>query len=101
MIRKMIAVLLTARDQLQLTMRLLGDKRVPLWQKAIPALPLIYIFSPLNIITFALPIIGQIDDITLIVLSMELFHKVVDESILAEYKPVKIEAPSRSRIQID
>ena len=93
MIRKAIAVLLTARSQLRLTLRLLGDERIPLWQKAIPALPLIYIFSPLNIITFAIPVIGQVDDITLIVLAMEAFHRVIDESILEEYKAKsKVEA---------
>lgn len=98
MIRKTLAIILTARQQARLTFSLMMDKRVPMWQKAIPMLPLLYIFSPLNILTFAIPIVGQLDDITLIILAMELFERVVDENIVAEYKPAKIE--SRRRVEI-
>jgi uncharacterized membrane protein YkvA (DUF1232 family) len=48
---------------------------------------LIYIFSPLNFLTFAIPVIGQIDDVFLVMLALELFERVVDKTIIAEYRP--------------
>jgi uncharacterized membrane protein YkvA (DUF1232 family) len=84
---KPVTLLWTLRKRLSLTWALLKDKRVPMWQKAIPFLPLIYIFSPLNFLTFAIPVIGQIDDVFLVMLALELFERVVDKTIIAEYRP--------------
>ena len=86
MLRKWASLLWTARTRLRLAWMLIKDERVPLWQKAIPFLPMIYILSPLNLISFALPVIGQIDDALLILLAVELMERVVDENILAEHK---------------
>ena len=83
---KPVTILWTIRKRMKLTWALLKDERVPLWQKAIPFLPLIYILSPLNFLTFTIPIIGQIDDIFLIMLALEMFERVVDKAIVAEYR---------------
>ena len=89
MLRKWASLLWTARGRLRLAWMLIKDERVPLWQKAIPFLPLVYILSPMNLISFALPVIGQIDDALLIMLAVELMERVVDEKIIAEYKNTK------------
>ncbi|MEQ8673888.1 MAG: DUF1232 domain-containing protein [Aggregatilineales bacterium] len=89
MLRKWLSLLWTARSRLNLAWALIKDERVPLWQKAIPFLPLIYILSPMNLISFALPVVGQIDDALLIMLAVELMERVVDENILAEHKTKK------------
>lgn len=86
MFGKWTSLLWLARQRIALTWRLLRDARVPRWQKVIPFLPLLYIFSPLNLLTLPIPIIGQFDDITLVVMAMELFERVVDDRIVAEYK---------------
>jgi uncharacterized membrane protein YkvA (DUF1232 family) len=84
---KPVTFIWTIRKRMKLTWALLKDERVPMWQKAIPFLPLIYIFSPLNFLTFAIPVIGQIDDVFLVMLALELFERVVDKTIIAEYRP--------------
>lgn len=89
MLRKWASLLWTARGRLRLAWMLIKDERVPLWQKAIPFLPLVYILSPMNLISFALPVVGQIDDALLIMLAVELMERVVDEKIIAEYKNTK------------
>ncbi len=86
MLRKSTSLLWTARKRLKLTWKLLQDKRVPMWQKAILFLPFIYIFSPLNFLTFAIPLVGQVDDVLIVMLALDLLEKVVEDDILAEHQ---------------
>ncbi|MAS33769.1 MAG: hypothetical protein CL610_07170 [Anaerolineaceae bacterium] len=86
MARVLLALLLNSRKQLRITWLLLKDARVPRWQKAIPFLSLVYIFSPINLITFAIPLVGQIDDVALLLLAMRVFESIVDPSIRADYE---------------
>lgn len=72
--------------QTKLSYRLFRDTRVPMWQKAIPLLPIIYILSPLNLWSFAIPFFGQIDDVSLILAALWLFEKVVDQTIVEEHR---------------
>lgn len=72
--------------QFRMTYRLLRDPRVPLWAKAIPFLPLIYVISPLDFLPDFLPIIGQLDDVTLVILGMRLFEAVTPEFITREHR---------------
>lgn len=87
MFRRLLTLIWTARQRLKLTWRLLQDDRIPTWQKAIPFLPLIYIFSPFNFLTMAIPVFGQLDDLMLLVMAMEFMEQVVDKKIIADYKP--------------
>ena len=86
MISKSLTLLWASRDRLSLVISLIRDNRIPRWQRAIPFLPIIYFLSPLNIISFSLPIVGQIDDIVLIMMTLDLFERVIDEKILKEHK---------------
>ncbi|MCA9903008.1 MAG: DUF1232 domain-containing protein [Anaerolineae bacterium] len=72
--------------QIRLTYRLLRDPRVPLWVKAIPFLPLIYLVSPIDILPDFIPVIGQLDDLTLIVAGMRLFEAMAPEYIAHEHR---------------
>ena len=80
-----IVGILQRRHHMWRAWRLLQDRRIPLWQKAIPFLALAYIVSPLNIISFAVPILGQFDDLFVLFGAIELFERVVDDRILADY----------------
>ena len=80
-----MALLLRLRDlgslwrQIPLTYRLLIDGRTPLRAKLIFAGMLLLIVSPINWIPNAIPVVGQLDDLTLFVLAMHLFlHNVPD-----------------------
>jgi uncharacterized membrane protein YkvA (DUF1232 family) len=85
MIHKLLLLVWRGRKKFRLTWALLKDRRVPSWQKAIPFLPLLYILSPLNLLSFAIPIVGQIDDLILVLLAFELLERTVDKEILADY----------------
>lgn len=86
MFTKWLPIIWGLRDRLSLVWVILQDKRVPTWQKAIPLLPLIYILSPLNLVSLPIPIIGQIDDAILFMMAFELMEQVIDEKILKEHK---------------
>lgn len=72
--------------QIRLTWRLIQDKRVPLWMKAIPFLAVAYVVSPIDIIPDWLIGIGQLDDIALLIGSMRLLESLVPEYVVSEHR---------------
>ncbi|GAB4521100.1 MAG: hypothetical protein OHK0046_32070 [Anaerolineae bacterium] len=86
MLMTIIRLLSQARSQITLTYHLLLDNRVPRWKKVIPFLPLLYVVSPLNLLTFAVPLLGQLDEVYLFVVAMQVFERMVDREIVAEYR---------------
>lgn len=73
-------------DQIKLTWRLLRDPRVPMWAKVVPFTPLAYLVMPFDFLPDFIPVIGQLDDITLIIMGMRLFEMVVPEYIVKEHR---------------
>jgi len=59
----------------RLAVRLLREPRVPRLLKALPIVGLAYVVSPLDFIPDVLPIVGQIDDLGIIVLAIEAFKR--------------------------
>lgn len=72
--------------QVNVTIRLLRDPRVARWKKAIPFLPVLYIISPLNLFSFSIPVLGQIDDFMLVMIAMQFMERLVDKKIVAEHR---------------
>lgn len=68
-------------SQIRLTYRLLRDERVSINTKLIPALVLIYVVSPLDLIPFF-----PIDDLAIILAGMKLFEYMVPDPIVAEHR---------------
>jgi uncharacterized membrane protein YkvA (DUF1232 family) len=62
------------------------DPRVPIYIKAIPLLPIIYLLSPLDFIPDVIPVIGQLDDITLLVLGMRFMESVAPQELVQEHR---------------
>ena len=59
-----ILTLLSMTGIPRLIMRLMMDRRVPLWLKLVPtALAGIYIISPIDVVPDFLPFLGRIDDL--------------------------------------
>ena len=73
-------------NQIQTTFRLLRDPRVPLWQKAIPVLAVLYVISPFDFIPDIIPGLGQLDDIGVVLAAMRLFETMAPETIVNEHK---------------
>jgi uncharacterized membrane protein YkvA (DUF1232 family) len=60
----------------RLALRLLREPEVPRLAKALPVLGLAYVVLPLDIVPDVLPLIGQIDDLSVVWLILTLFLKV-------------------------
>lgn len=62
-------------SHLGLTVRLLREPGVPLLTKALPVLALLYAISPLDFVPDFLPILGQLDDVGVILVALEAFRR--------------------------
>ncbi len=56
-----------------LMLRLLFDSRVPYRIKIIPALAILYVASPIDLFPDFIPILGRLDDLTVVIVAMYLF----------------------------
>jgi uncharacterized membrane protein YkvA (DUF1232 family) len=70
---------------IRLATRLLREPRVPLLLKAVPILGLVYVVSPLDFIPDVIPVIGEVDDLALIVLAIEAFKRFCPTHIVAHH----------------
>ncbi|NJM07696.1 DUF1232 domain-containing protein [Candidatus Gracilibacteria bacterium] len=75
-----------AADDAQLTFALLLDKRVPLHTKAVPGLAVAYILSPIDLIPGFIPVLGQLDDLAVLILGVQAFKQLAPPEILAEHQ---------------
>ena len=66
--------------ELRLAWRLLREPRVSLFAKAVPLLAVLYVLSPLDFIPDVLPVVGQLDDLGILVLSVKLFLRLCPPS---------------------
>ena len=72
--------------QSRLAWRLFRDSRVPGWVKVIPIGGLLYLLSPIDLIPgFALPGIGQVDDLVVLLLAMKAFVDLSPPGIVREH----------------
>ncbi len=90
--------------KLRLSWRLLRDPLVPLWVKLIPLGAITYVLLPADIIPDVLPIVGQLDDVGVFLLSLQWFvalcpssivrrHLAEMSSVKADYRVVTEDAP--------
>jgi uncharacterized membrane protein YkvA (DUF1232 family) len=87
-------------QQIQLVYRLVRDPHVPIYLKLLPFLSLAYLFFPFDLIPDMLPLLGQADDLAIMVTLSKIFiqlsPKDVVSSHLAQIRedgPVVIEQP--------
>jgi len=60
-------------QQARLAMRLMGDKDVPVWLKAVPVAAVAYVLFPLDFIPDVIPALGQMDDLGIFIVGMKMF----------------------------
>lgn len=65
---------------------LIKDNRVPLTTKLVPIIILLYVVSPIDILPDLLPILGQIDDLALIIVGLDIFINLSPRSLIQYYK---------------
>jgi uncharacterized membrane protein YkvA (DUF1232 family) len=77
---------LTIVRQGMLTWRLLRDGRVPIQAKLAFLLPLVYVISPLDFIPDFFLGIGQLDDLGILLIGMQLLQQLTPANILEEVR---------------
>jgi uncharacterized membrane protein YkvA (DUF1232 family) len=71
------SLLRTLLVHVRLSLRLLRDPKVPLALKVLPIAAALYIASPLDFLPDVLPVLGQLDDFTVVLIALEAFLKLV------------------------
>ncbi len=71
--------------QFKLVWRLLRDRRVPIWLKAIPFLSAAYLLIPADVIPDVLFGLGQLDDLAIIALGLKLFTELAPPAVVQEH----------------
>lgn len=69
----------------RLVFRLMMDRRVPLRVKLILPAALVYLISPFDLVYDMVPILGRIDDVLVIVLSLAFFLGTAPREIVMEH----------------
>ncbi len=64
---------------------LLRDRRVPLAVKSVPFVALLYVLSPVDLVPDFLPALGQLDDLTVLLLSLLLFVRLCPQQLVQEH----------------
>jgi uncharacterized membrane protein YkvA (DUF1232 family) len=73
---------LSFRQKLGLAWALMRDPRIPLLVRAIPVLLVLYLAMPLDFIPDFLPVIGQLDDLLILVIGVGLIVRFVPRAVL-------------------
>ena len=74
-------LLKTLLTELRVAARLLREPAVPAIVKAVPALAALYLISPLDLIPDLLPLIGQLDDVGVILAAVQGFIHLCPDAV--------------------
>jgi uncharacterized membrane protein YkvA (DUF1232 family) len=69
----------------RLILRLLGDRRVPIWPKLIIPATIAYILSPIDLLSDPILGLGQLDDIAVFLIGLKLFIELCPSRIVREH----------------
>ena len=64
--------------------RLFRDRRVPILPKALLVLTLVYVVSPLDVIPDFIPVIGEMDDVAVVLSGLWLFIRLCPPEVVRE-----------------
>lgn len=76
----------TAYASLKLAVRLLRDPQVPAWLKALPMLGVVYVLSPLDFVPDIFPVIGQMDDLAIVLMAVEALRRFAPSHVVAHHE---------------
>lgn len=79
-------LLRTLFAQARLAVRLLREPRVPLFTKALPVLAGLYVIAPLDLVLDVLPVLGQLDDLVVILVMLEIFLRLCPAAPVAFHR---------------
>lgn len=65
--------------------RLLWDRRVSIWPKALLLLSIVYVLSPVDLIPDFIPIIGELDDLVVLIAVCRVFIYMCPPEVVQEH----------------
>jgi uncharacterized membrane protein YkvA (DUF1232 family) len=71
--------------RIKLTLRLIADGRVSIWLKLLPIAGVAYLFFPFDIAPDVMPILGQLDDVGILLLANHFFIEFCPPDVLREH----------------
>lgn len=71
--------------QARLVWHLLRSPDVPLYLKLLPAVAVIYILVPTDLIPDVFPVVGQLDDLTALLVGAKVFIELAPQDVVARY----------------
>lgn len=80
-----VGLLAATAKQARLILRLLRDRRVPVWPKLIIPAAIAYIVSPIDLLADPILGLGQIDDVAVFFIGMKLFVELCPAHIVREH----------------
>jgi uncharacterized membrane protein YkvA (DUF1232 family) len=73
-------------SDVHLALRLVREPAVPPYLKVVPFAALAYVLSPLDFLPDVLPIIGQLDDLGIVILGVKLFLRLCPADVVAFHR---------------
>lgn len=73
-------------QQAKLVFQLILDPKVPIYLKALPFAALAYLIFPVDFLPDFVPGLGQLDDLTILLLGAKVFIELAPKDIVAQYK---------------
>jgi len=80
------SLLRTLLGHARLCWRLLREPAVPWLLKLLPFVALLYLVSPIDGVPDFIPVLGQLDDLGVLLLALESFLKLCPESVVAHHR---------------
>lgn len=71
--------------QARLAWYLIRSPEVPLYLKLLPALAVVYVLLPTDFIPDVFPLIGQLDDVTALLVGAKVFIELAPQEVVAQY----------------
>lgn len=79
-------LLRTLFAHVRLASRLVREPRVPRLIKGLPLLAALYLISPFDLVPDAIPLLGQVDDLTLVLVGLEAFLRACPAATVAFHR---------------
>jgi uncharacterized membrane protein YkvA (DUF1232 family) len=71
--------------QVRLVLHLVRDPKVPLYLKLLPLAAVIYVLIPTDFIPDVFPVVGQLDDLTALIVGGKIFIELAPQKVVAQY----------------
>jgi uncharacterized membrane protein YkvA (DUF1232 family) len=72
-------------QQAKLVVQLILDPKVPIYLKALPFAALAYLIFPVDFLPDFIPGLGQLDDLTILLLGAKVFIELAPKDVVAQY----------------